>query len=298
MPQAYRHFRSDADASNVYPNAAVDRPRVRQTARGCEEAVATETPTVFVVDDDPVIRETMRELLEEHEYVVECFADGSAFLKSYRAGRPGCLLVDALMPAMGGIELVEHLKSNRMELPTIVMSGKSALRMAVHAMKSGAVDFIEKPVSCGVLLETIEAALEQAEAISALSALRNAAVARMASLTSRQREILDLVLAGHPSKNIASDLHISQRTVDNHRAAIARKTYSKSLPALIQTALWANGTVGASGTEYSGSANRSRRSRAFRLLPTAACKRPSSFPSIAAQIPADRWSSSSRRRLR
>ena len=243
MLQAYRHFRSDAGASNVYPAAAADWPR--QTAKDYEEAVSTDTPTVFVVDDDPAIRETMRELLEEHEYVVECFADGAAFLESYRAGRRGCLLVDALMPGMGGIELVEHLKRNRMELPAIVMSGNSALQMAVHAMKSGAVDFLEKPVGCGILLETIESALEQAAAMFALSDLRNAVVARMASLTSRQREVLDLVLAGHPSKTIASELHISQRTVDNHRAAIARKTCSKSLPAPIQTALCANCSVGA-----------------------------------------------------
>lgn len=186
----------------------------------------------------------MREMLEELHYVVECFADGPAFLKSYRAGRRGCLLVDALMPTMGGIELVEHLKSNRIELPTIVMSDQPALRMAVHAMKSGAVDYIEKPVSCRVLLGAIELALSQAEAMSALSVLRNAAVARMATLTGRQRQVLDLVVAGQPSKNIASVLNISQRTVDNHRAAIARKTCSKSLPALIQTALWANGAVG------------------------------------------------------
>jgi two-component system, chemotaxis family, CheB/CheR fusion protein len=243
MPQTNRHTRYDADA--VYPTAAAARARVHRTARGCEEAVATEAPTVFVVDDDPAIRETMRELLEEHEYVVECFADGAAFLKSYRAGRRGCLLVDALMPVMDGIELVEHLKRNRIELPAIMMSGQSNLRMAVHAMKSGAVDFVEKPFRCGVLLEAIGSAFERAEATFALSDLRKAAAARMASLTRRQRQILDLVLAGHPSKTIASELHISQRTVDNHRATIARKTCSKSLPALIQTALWANGSAGA-----------------------------------------------------
>lgn len=229
MPLTHPRLRSDADASNVYPTPTA----------------AVETLTVFVVDGDPAVRETMRELLEDGDYVVECFADASAFLRSYRPDRRGCLIVDALMPAMGGIELVEHLKSNRMDLPAIVMSSQPVLRTAVHAIKSGAFDFIEKPVNCSVLLGTIEAALEQAAAMSASFALRNAAVARMASLTSRQREILDLVLVGHPSKNIASDLGISQRTVDNHRAAIARKTCSKSLAALIQAALWANGTVGA-----------------------------------------------------
>jgi two-component system CheB/CheR fusion protein len=109
--------------------------------------------------------------------------------------------------------------------------------MAVQAMKAGAVDFIEKPVGHEDLLASVRRALDQRRDTAKLSAWREAAAIRVASLTGRQRQILDLVLAGHPSKNIATDLGISQRTVDNHRAAIMRKTGSKSLPALIRTAL-------------------------------------------------------------
>jgi two-component system CheB/CheR fusion protein len=117
--------------------------------------------------------------------------------------------------------------------------------MVVHAIKSGAVEFLEKPVASGQLLAVVQSALAEAEVMFALADLRTTAKARIASLTHRQREVLHLVLAGHPSKNIAYDLRISQRTVDNHRAAIAKKTCSKSLPGLIQTALWANGTAAA-----------------------------------------------------
>jgi two-component system CheB/CheR fusion protein len=109
--------------------------------------------------------------------------------------------------------------------------------MAVQAMKAGAVDFIEKPVGHEELLACVERALDQTHDTAALSASRETAALCVASLTTRQRQILDLVLAGHPSKNIAADLGISQRTVDNHRAAIMRKTGSKSLPALIRTAI-------------------------------------------------------------
>jgi two-component system CheB/CheR fusion protein len=109
--------------------------------------------------------------------------------------------------------------------------------MAVQAMKAGAVDFIEKPVGPEELLASVKRALDQTRDTATLSARRDKAALSVASLTTRQRQILDLVLAGHPSKNIAADLGISQRTVDNHRAAIMKKTGSKSLPALIRTAL-------------------------------------------------------------
>ena len=193
--------------------------------------------TVFVVDDDDALREVMRDLLQEHGYTVEIFAGGAAFFEAYRPGWEGCILVDALMPGMSGIEVIERLKREGHELPAIVITGNGAVPMAVQAMKAGAVDFIEKPVGHRELLASVERALDQTEDAVKLSASRETAMLRVATLTTRQRQILDLVLAGHPSKNIAADLGISQRTVDNHRAAIMRKTGSKSLPALVRTAL-------------------------------------------------------------
>ena len=196
-----------------------------------------EPSTVFVVDDDRAIREAMRDLLNENGYAVEVFADGPAFLEAYRPGREGCLLVDVLMPGMSGIELIERLQTEGHRLPAIMITGSGAVPMAVQAMKAGAVDFVEKPVSHEDLLASVKRALEHTRDTAALSARRETAALSVASLTTRQRQILDLVLAGHPSKNIAADLGISQRTVDNHRAAIMRKTGSKSLPALVRTAL-------------------------------------------------------------
>jgi two-component system, chemotaxis family, CheB/CheR fusion protein len=193
--------------------------------------------TIFVVDDDRTVREALRDLLSENGYAVELFADGDAFLGGYRPGREGCLLVDVLMPGMSGVELIERLKVEGHQLPAIMITGSGAVPMAVQAMKAGAVDFIEKPVGHEELLASVKRALDQTRDIATLSVHRDKAALSVASLTTRQRQILDLVLAGHPSKNIAADLGISQRTVDNHRAAIMRKTGSKSLPALIRTAL-------------------------------------------------------------
>ena len=191
--------------------------------------------TVFVVDDDAAVREATRDLLGENGYAVEVFADGEAFLQADRS--EGCLLVDARMPGMSGLELIERLTANGVALPTIVITGSGDVPMAVEAMKAGAVDFIEKPIGHVELLASIERALDKNVNATALSLPRDTALACVASLTGRQRQIMDLVLAGHPSKNIAADLGISQRTVDNHRAAIMRKTGSKSLPALIRLAI-------------------------------------------------------------
>ena len=198
---------------------------------------AEEPSTVFVVDDDRSIREAIGDLLHENGYSVETFADAPAFLEAYCRGRKGCLLVDAVMSGMSGIELIERLKADGHQLPAIMITGSGAVSMAVQAMKAGAVDFIEKPVSNDELLASVKRTIDQSRDTATLSASRETAATCVASLTKRQRQILDLVLAGHPSKNIAADLGISQRTVDNHRAAIMRKTGSKSLPALVRTAL-------------------------------------------------------------
>jgi two-component system CheB/CheR fusion protein len=189
---------------------------------------------VFVVDDDSGVRQAMRELLHQNGLRSEVYASSEAFLDAYHSDRPGCLLVDALMPGIGGFELLQQIKHRGYRLPAIMITGHGDVHMAVRAMQAGAVDFLEKPVGGDELLESIGRALEQMRDSTKQTAWRDVAAARLAGLTSRQREILGLILDGHPNKNIAADLGISQRTVENHRAEIMKKTGSKSLPALVR----------------------------------------------------------------
>jgi two-component system CheB/CheR fusion protein len=192
-------------------------------------------PLIFVVDDDSNVREGFRSLLEQDGWTVVDFASCEAFLEHYRPGTGACLLIDAYLPGMSGLELLRRLAGHR--LPAIMLTGSSDVAIAVQAMKAGAADFIEKPVGRAELLASIERAVEQSRDSSRLVAVREDAANHVAGLTPRQREIMALVLAGAPSKNIAADLGISQRTVENHRAAIMQKTGSKSLPALARLAL-------------------------------------------------------------
>ncbi len=189
------------------------------------------------IDDDGHVRDGIRDLLEADGRVVEGFASCEAFLDAYRPGQAGCLLVDAYLPGMTGLELLERLHCAGDRLPAIMITGNSDVPMAVQAMKAGARDFIEKPIGREELLASVARALEQARDAAKLSAWRKVATDHIASLTPRQHQIMDLVLAGHPSKNIAADLSISQRTVENHRAAIMKRTGAKSLPALARLAL-------------------------------------------------------------
>jgi two-component system CheB/CheR fusion protein len=190
-----------------------------------------------VVDDDHNVCNSMRAVLEDDGYIVEAFSSSEAFLEAYRPGQDACLLLDAYLPGMNGVELLRLLRDRGDELPAIVITGNSDVTMAVEAMKAGATEFIEKPVSRISLLASLHDALEHSRDSGKLSASREAATEKISGLTARQHQIMDMVLAGHPSKNIAADLCISQRTVENHRASIMEKTGAKSLPALARLAL-------------------------------------------------------------
>ena len=196
--------------------------------------------TVYVVDDDAMVRDAIRTLLEDEGLTAECFADGEAFLAAYPPGARGCLLIDAYLPGLDGVSLLQQLRAAGQTLPAIMITGSSDVHMAVLAMKAGATDFMEKPIGSIDLLAGVHRALDQAHDESKLSIWRDEAAAAIADLTPRQHQIMDMVLAGEASKNIASDLGISQRTVENHRAAIMKRTGSKSLPALARMALAAS----------------------------------------------------------
>jgi two-component system CheB/CheR fusion protein len=192
---------------------------------------------IYVIDDDSHIRDGLRKALEADGRTVEDFATCEAFLEAYHPGREACLLVDAYLPGMSGLELLHHLSHSSHRLPAIMITGNGDVPMAVQAMKAGALDFIEKPFHHNDLRASVARALDQSRDSSKSLAWREAAASHIAALTPRQRQIMDLVLAGHPSKNIAADLGISQRTVETHRASIMKKTGAKSLPALARLAL-------------------------------------------------------------
>lgn len=199
--------------------------------------------TVFVVDDDDGIRATVRAVLEEQGWAVEDFSGGAAFLAALRPAREGCLLVDAVMSRMDGFEVLRRLSEAGHLLPSVMITGHGDVPTAVRAMKAGALDFFVKPVCWPDLVAGVARALETSHAAAAQSAWRMAAAASIAGLTGRQRDVMAMVLAGHLSKNIAANLGISLRTVERHRAAITRKTGTRSLSALAQLAM-AAGSVG------------------------------------------------------
>jgi two-component system CheB/CheR fusion protein len=192
---------------------------------------------IYVVDDDNTIRQAIRAVLEDDGRAVEDFATCEAFLEVFRPRREACLVIDAYLPGMNGLDLLAWLHDAGHRLPAIMITGSSDVPIAVQAMKAGASDFIEKPIRRDELLACVNRALEQSRDISKLSAWREDAANHVAALTPRQREVMAMVLAGHPSKNIAADLGISQRTVENHRASIMAKTGTRSLPALARLAL-------------------------------------------------------------
>jgi two-component system CheB/CheR fusion protein len=199
-------------------------------------------PVVFIVDDDDTLRQTLRELLEGEGRTVEDFSSCEAFIAAFHPGREACLLIDATLPGMSGLNLLRHLKAEGHLLPAIMITGNGDIAIAVDAMKAGAADFIEKPVGRSALVACVDRALLIARDGQQISEWHEAAISNLADLTPRQHQIMDMILAGHPNKNIAADLGISQRTVENHRAAIMKRTGATSLPELARIAVLAGPT--------------------------------------------------------
>ena len=213
------------------------RPPVVRPAHPDGAANDSTAARIYVVDDDDQVRGAIRMVLEDAGRVVETFSSCEAFLELFQPGTHACLLVDAYLPGMSGLELLQKLRADGHALPAIMITGDSDVSMAVEAMKAGAADFIEKPIARDELIAGIDRALELSADSTKSTQWRDEALTHLSGLTPRQREVMERVLAGHPSKNIAADLGISQRTVENHRASIMKRTGSKSLPALARLAL-------------------------------------------------------------
>lgn len=193
--------------------------------------------TIVIIDDDPMIRDTTRRLFEAEGWRVQTHGSAEDFLAVARPTGSACLLLDNLLPGMSGVALITRLRADGISLPVVMLTGHGDAATAVAALKAGASDLIEKPASAADLLASLRYALAAKRDVLPQAATREAAQDRFKGLTARERDVLAMVLKGAPNKNIAADLGINQRTVENHRAAVMRKTGAQSLPGLVRLAL-------------------------------------------------------------
>jgi two-component system response regulator FixJ len=190
-----------------------------------------------VIDDDEAVRESMEFLLRSARFTVRTYYCVVAFLEVAPTIGSGCIITDVRMPGLSGIDLLRRLKEMQIGLPVIVITGHGDVPLAVEAMKFGAVDFLEKPFDDDVLLASVRSALNWSEASAALESERADVRARIATLTHRERDVLEGLVAGHPNKIIAFDLKISPRTVEIYRANVMTKMKAGSLSGLVRMAL-------------------------------------------------------------
>jgi len=192
--------------------------------------------TVFIVDDDEAVRDSLRTLLEAAGYQVRSFGTGGEFLSAIPS-EEGCLIIDVRMPGIGGLDVQERLKADGIALPVIVITGHGDVPLAVRAMKGGAVDFVEKPFAKTAIRAAVERALEIGRQQHKTRDEVAGAKARLSPLTEREHEVLRLLVAGKQNKMIAYELGISPRTVEIHRARVMEKTRVRSLSELVRLAI-------------------------------------------------------------
>ncbi len=190
-------------------------------------------PTVFVVDDDQGVRDALEMLLTSVQLPVKCYASGLQFLEGYDPAIPGCLLLDVRMPGMSGLEFQAKLAAEQIHIPIIFLTGYADVSMAVQAMDRGGVDFIQKPFRDQHVLDSVHEAIKRDARTRRRQAGRTVVAARLASLTAREREILDLVVTGLPSKTIAHKLGLSGKMVEVHRGRILRKMQASNAANLV-----------------------------------------------------------------
>lgn len=191
-------------------------------------------PTVFIVDDDNEMRNAMRRLLRSTRLNVELYASAREFMESYRPEYPGCIILDVRMPGMSGLDLQEWLVEHGVRTPIIIVTGYGDVPTAVRAMKGGAVEFIEKPLADQVLLDCVKRCIALDREQRQEAAQHAKIKARMSQLTAREREVLDLIVAGKTNKMIATELDISSKTVEAHRSRVMEKIQATSIVSLAQ----------------------------------------------------------------
>ena len=195
-----------------------------------------EQPVVFVIDDDPSMRDSLQDLLQSVGMEARVFKSTQEFLRAERPDAPGCLVLDVRLPGQSGLDFQRTLAESGIELPIVFISGHGDIPMSVRAMKAGAVEFLVKPFRDQDLLDAIQGGIERDRARRGDAALVAQLRERFVSLTEREREIMALVVAGRQNKQIAAELGVSEVTVKTHRGQIVRKMKAKSLPELVRMA--------------------------------------------------------------
>lgn len=190
--------------------------------------------TVFIVDDDPAVRKSMQSLIQSVGLRVETFASAQEFLDAYDDSRTGCLVLDVRMPRMSGLDLQARLVAEGKYIPIIIVTGFGDMAMAVRAMRAGAVDVLEKPVSPQVLLDSVNSALNRASELREQRAVVRTFDLRTRRLTPREREVMDLLVSGKHNKQICADLGLGRRTVELHRAQVLKKMELDSVAVLVR----------------------------------------------------------------
>jgi len=191
-------------------------------------------PTIYVVDDDEGVRNSLRFLLKSVGLTTRTLASAREFLDTYKPGQPGCVVLDVRMPGMSGLELQQQLNLRGAIIPVIFITGHGDIPMAVEAMQHGAFDFLQKPFRDQDLIDRIQRALERDTRNRATLAQHDRVRVQFDSLTPREREVLTLMTRGKPNKVMAADLGVSQRTVEIHRARVMEKTGAESLAQLVR----------------------------------------------------------------
>jgi two-component system response regulator FixJ len=198
------------------------------------------SPVVFVVDDDQAMRDSLEFLLESLGFEVRSFASAQDFLAAPEAvASPGCLLLDVRMPGMNGLDLQAALRDHRIELPVIIITAYADVPMAVRAMHQGAIDFLEKPFNDQQLLGCIERALARGTEQQRSREQEHGVRDRLARLTPREKEVMELVVRGLLNKQIAGELALSMKTVEQHRARVMEKMEADGLASLVKMAITA-----------------------------------------------------------
>ena len=192
---------------------------------------------VHVIDDDDAMRKSLAFLLRTAKVEVQTYDSATDFLKNLPKIKSGCIVTDVRMSGMSGIDLLKRLRQLKNDMPVIVITGHGDVPLAVEAMKEGAVDFLEKPFDDEIMLASIRSALAERATDVERQAGRGAIHDKLAALSTRERQVLEGLVAGHPNKNIAFDLGISPRTVEIYRANVMTKMEAASLSDLVRMAL-------------------------------------------------------------